>query len=296
VSSHAGPVISQSGEYVVRDCEVCGWAHLDPIPDEGELGLMYERTYYQEDNPGWLDKDRSEQPYWDLEHADKLADWERMLGGGARRLLDVGCSGGLLMEYAVAHGWEAKGIEPSLEAIEEAGRHGLTVHPGLYGDIEIEPGSFDVVHSKLVCEHLPDPRHYLAWCHRALRPGGIATVQIPNDFNPLQLAARDALGKPDWWVAPPFHINYFGFESLERMFEACGFEPILRDTTFPVEWFLLMGEDYVGDGKLGATVHRRRMALETRLEGLGFRRDLHAHLARRGIGREAIVYARKPVA
>ena len=295
MSEHHGPVIARRGDAIVRDCQACGWAHLDPIPDEGELALMYERTYYQEHNPGWLDKDRSEQPYWDLEHADKLDDWERLLGiHGGGRLLDVGCSGGLLMEYAVARGWQALGIEPSTEACEEARSHGLEVREGLYQDSAIEPGSFDVVHSKLVGEHLPAPRHFLEWTAAVLRPGGIATIHVPNDFNALQLAARDALGKDDWWVAPPYHINYFGFESLERLLASCGFEPAGRDTTFPVEWFLLMGEDYVGDGELGSYVHRRRMTLEARLEAVGQRRPLHAHLAAQGVGREAIVHARWP--
>jgi SAM-dependent methyltransferase len=292
MSEHRGPIIARRGDAAVRDCEVCGWAHLDPIPDEGELALMYERTYYQEHNPGWLDKDRSELPYWELEHADKLDDWERLLGTGTAGLLDIGCSGGLLMEAAVARGWEAVGVEPSSEAVEEARSHGLTVHQGLYQDMELEPGSFDVVHSKLVGEHLPSPGHFLDWTARVLRPGGIVSIHVPNDFNRLQLAARDALGKDDWWVAPPFHINYFGFESLERLLERSGFEPVGRDTTFPMEWFLLMGEDYVGNDELGASVHRRRMELETRLEAVGMRRSLHAHLAEQAVGREAIVHAR----
>ena len=294
MTEHAGPIIARRGEHAVRDCTTCGWAHLDPIPDEAELALMYERTYYQEHNPGWLDKDRAEQAYWDLEHADKLDDWERLLGPGPQRLLDVGCSGGLLLEYAVARGWHAEGIEPSTEAVEEVRAHGLTVHEGLYQDSDLAAGSFDVVHSKLVGEHLPAPRAFLAWVARILRPGGIVCVHVPNDFNALQLAARDALGKEDWWVAPPFHINYFGFESLERLLAASDFQPVGRDTTFPVEWFLLMGEDYVGDGELGAYVHKRRMTLETRLEALGMRRSLHAHLAAEGTGREAIVHARWP--
>jgi SAM-dependent methyltransferase len=197
------------------------------------------------------------------------------------------------MEYAVTRGWEAVGIEPSTEAVQEARDQGLTVHPGLYQEIDIEPGSFDVVHSKLVGEHLPDPRHHLRWATRALAPGGIVSMHIPNDFNNLQLAARDALNKPDWWVAPPFHINYFSFESLERLMRSEGLEPVGRDATFPVEWFLLMGEDYVGDEHLGSSVHTRRMTLESHLEELGMRRSLHQYVAGMGVGREAIVHARR---
>jgi SAM-dependent methyltransferase len=291
---HTGPALSRRGEYVVIDCSSCGWAHLDPIPNEAELALMYERTYYQEHYPGWLAKDRAERGYWDLEHADKLADWTRFTGTQTGRVLDVGCSGGLLMEFVIGRGWAAEGIEPSTEAVEEARLHGLEVHQGLYQDVVFEPGSFDVVHSKLVGEHLPDPRHFLEWARAVLVPGGIVTIHVPNDFNLLQLTARDALMKDDWWVAPPFHINYFSFTSLEGLLEKCGFVPVGRDTTFPVEWFLLMGEDYVGNEQCGASIHSKRMLLEERLETLGMRRRFHAHLAEQGVGREAIVHGRAP--
>ena len=292
MSDHRGPVLAEREGHRVIDCAVCGWAHLDPIPDEGELALMYERTYYQEQYPGWLDKDRSEQAYWDLEHADKLEDWRAILGSQDGAVLDVGCSGGLLIEFASRQGWRAEGIEPSSEAVEQARSHGLTVHQGLYHEVSLPEQSFDVVHCKLVAEHLPSPLDYLGWARRLLAPGGVISVHVPNDFNPLQLAARDALRKDDWWVAPPFHINYFSFASLEALLQRAGAEPMARDATFPVEWFLLMGEDYIGNQELGASVHRRRMALETRLEGLGMRRELHAFLAARGAGREAIVHAK----
>ncbi|HST56600.1 MAG TPA: class I SAM-dependent methyltransferase [Solirubrobacteraceae bacterium] len=274
------------------DCARCGWAHLDPLPDEAELALMYEQTYYQELNPGWLEKDRSEQAFWDLEHADKLADWSALLGRETGALLDVGCSSGLLLEYALARRWQVAGVEPSGPAADEARAHGLTIHTGLYQDVELPPGSLDVIHSKLVAEHIPDPRGFLAWAGRLLAPGGVLTVHVPNDFNPLQLAARDELGLEDWWVAPPFHLNYFSFASLERLLAASGFTPVRRDATFPMEWFLLMGENYVGHEELGASAHRRRMLLETQLEAQGCRRALHEHLALRGLGREAIVHAR----
>jgi len=288
---HLGPVVARRGEHVVIDCERCGWAHLDPLPDEREVAAIYGATYYEEANPGWLQKDRDEQPFLDLEHADKLADWKSILGRATGSVLDVGCSGGLLLEYAVAQGWRAEGVEPSAPAASEARSHGLTIHSCMYQDTDLPPKSFDVVHCKLLVEHIPDPVGFLAWASRLLVAGGVCTIHVPNDFNSLQLAARDELALEDWWVAPPFHLNYFSFASLERLLGGHGFTPLLRDATFPMEWFLLMGEDYVRDAQLGAGAHRRRMLLEQRLEGLGQRRELHTHLAQQGLGREAIVHA-----
>jgi SAM-dependent methyltransferase len=289
---HHGRRLAERDGYAVIDCAACGWAHLDPLPDEAELARTYADGYYEHESPGWLEKDRAERAYWDLEHADKLADWSALLGRATGALVDVGCSGGLLIEHAAARGWDAWGVEPSALAVAECRRLGLDVRAGRYQDLELD-AAVDVVHAKLVLEHLHDPRGFLAWAHRALRPGGVLTVQFPNEFNALQLAARAALDLHPWWVAPPFHVNYFGFASFERLLAGAGFAPAGRDATYPMEWFLLAGDDYVRDGALGTACHGRRMRLELALEELGERRALHRHLAGRGLGREAIVHARR---
>jgi SAM-dependent methyltransferase len=291
MTKHEGAILARRGESIVIACEVCGWAHLDPLPSEREVAPIYGDSYYEE-SVGWLQKDRREQSFWDLEHADKLAAWRSILGRETGAVLDVGCSGGLLLEYVLAQGWRCEGIDPSGPAVTEARAHGLTVHSSLYQDVDLPPGSFDVVHSKLLAEHIPDPVGFIEWASRLLVPGGVITIHAPNEFNQLQLAAREALGLDAWWVAPPFHLNYFSFDSLERLLADHGFTPVMRDATFPMEWFLLMGEDYVTDAQLGVSAHQRRMLLEQRLEALGQRRELHAHLARQGLGREAIVHAR----
>lgn len=275
------------------DCRHCGFAHLDPLHSEEELTSLYAERYYEEDNPGWLEKDRSEKPFWDLEHDDKLADWEALLPGGAGTLLDVGCSGGLLVERAVQRGWKAWGIEPSATGVAECRRLGLEVVEGRYQDVGLA-AEVDVVHCKLVMEHLTDPAGYVRWAAHAVRPGGVVSVHVPNEFTSLQLAARDALGLESWWIAPPFHLNYFDFAAIERLLAGAGLRVAGRDATYPMEWFLLAGEDYVRDPGLGASAHRRRMTLEARLEAVGERRALHAWLADRGLGREAIVHAVRP--
>jgi len=291
-SVHRGDVVAERNGYRVIACEECGYRHVDPLPEPAAVSRRYEDGYY-ESNPGWLAKEDSERGYWDLEHADKLADWSELLGQATGRLLDVGCASGMLLDHARAHGWEVTGIEPGGMAHEQALARGLTVHQGLYQDVELPEGSFDVVHSKLVFEHLHDPGHFVAWSRRLLSPGGILTVHAPNEFTSLQRAGRDAVGADDWWVAPPDHVNYWDFDSIQRLLQRSGLVPVGRDATFPVEWFLIMGEDYVHDPEVGRRIHAKRMRLERALEEVGLRRPLHALLAERGLGREAIVHARR---
>src|SRR5262249_1619019 len=156
-------------------------------------------------------------------------------------------------------------------------------------------GTFDAVHLKLVLEHLPEPAEVLARARERLRPGGVVCVQVPNDFNALQTAVQATLATPPWWVAPPYHVNYFDFASLRRLCARVGLRVIREETNFPMEVFLLMGEHYVGNEAVGRACHRRRMVLEERLAAAGLnglRRRLYRALAAEGLGREAIVYAR----
>jgi SAM-dependent methyltransferase len=291
VLQHGGPVLSSRESWDVIDCQSCRFVHLEPIPTDDELTALYASVEYYEEYPGWLDKDERERDYWRLEHVDKIDAWQQLGVPSNGRLLDVGCSGGLLLADARDRGFEVTGIEPSPTAAAHALAKGLTVHEALFQDVDLPPASFDVIHARLLLEHLPDPRDFIAWSSRLLAPNGVLTVQVPNEFNLLQRTAHSVLDKAEWWVAPPFHINYFTFDGLENLITSCGLQPVGRDTTFPVEWFLLMGQDYVGDETVGATIHQQRMLLEQRLELAGERRPLHSYLAARGLGREAIVHA-----
>ncbi len=288
--THAGPVLSSQDGWDVIECEICGFVHLDPIPSESELEALYASATYYHDSPQ-LDKDEAESDYWDFEHKDKIHAWAD-LGWKTGRLLDVGCSGGWLLESAQRAGWDVEGIEPSPACADLAVSKGLSVRQSMFQAVDYPPDSFDVIHSRLLFEHLPDPRLFLRWATRILSPEGVLTVEVPNEFNKLQVKAHLALNTPEWWVAPPFHINYFTFDGLENLLRSSGFRPVMRGATFPVEWFLLMGDNYIDDDEVGRTIHDKRMLWETRLEEIGERRPMHEYLAARSLGRHAIVHAK----
>jgi SAM-dependent methyltransferase len=154
----------------------------------------------------------------------------------------------------------------------------------------------DVVHLNNMLEHVADPLAVLRLAIDRARPGGLICVGVPNDYNALQQTAR-AGGAPPWWLAPPHHLNYFDFASLEALLKRCGLDVAETFTSFPMELFLLMGENYVGNDVVGRQCHLRRKRFDMALEKAGFgdvRRKLYGALAKAGIGREAIIVARKP--
>lgn len=102
------------------------------------------------------------------------------------RALDFGCGAGRASQALAEHAAEVVGVdvsEPMLETARGLDRSGgrctfvLNERPDLSAFAD---GSFDLVYSSLVLQHLPPPlaRSYLAELTRVLRPGGVMAVQV----------------------------------------------------------------------------------------------------------------------
>ena len=108
---------------------------------------------------------------------------------------------------------------------------------------------------------MPSPNETLKLCKGLLKPSGMIYIEVPNDFNGLQ-AELVKKGTDQWWVSVPDHVNYFTFGSLEKLLASLGFETALSTTGFPMEMFLLMGDNYLGNDELGSVCHQKRMNFE----------------------------------
>lgn len=96
-----------------------------------------------------------------------------------KKVLDVGCGGGILSEAMAAAGAEVSGIDLSEKALKVAKLHLL--ESGLKVDYQLisaeafaaqKPGEFDVVTCMEMLEHVPDPASIVAACARLVKPGG----------------------------------------------------------------------------------------------------------------------------
>ena len=100
-------------------------------------------------------------------------------GLAGRRVLDVGCGGGILAEAMAHRGAEVTGIDlgeaPLAVARLHAREQGVSVD---YGCISVEemadeyPGEFDVVTCLEMLEHVPDPASVVRACMALVKPGG----------------------------------------------------------------------------------------------------------------------------
>lgn len=293
---HKGPVRDALDDFTVIDCEICGFAHVTPLPSEADLAAHYEKDYYARIKPDYLARAKADEPWAKLGFDDRLDILEANLPRDRRRLLDVGSGPGFFAAHARARGWAAEGIEPSAQACAHARGLDVPVTRGPFDDRAAEQlGSFDAVTLTNVLEHVPDPAAVLMRAHGCLAEHGLVCVTVPNDYNGFQETLR-ANGAAPWWIAPPHHLNYFGFDSLSRLLSRVGFQEIQRTTSFPMEMFALMGELYMGNDALGRACHQSRVAFDTAFAKAGqgeVRRQFYQALASAGFGREAVIVAQK---
>jgi 2-polyprenyl-6-hydroxyphenyl methylase/3-demethylubiquinone-9 3-methyltransferase len=104
-----------------------------------------------------------------------------------KRLVDVGCGGGILTEGLAKAGADALGVDLSEDLIDIADLHGLetgvTAH---YQKISAEtlaaeqPASFDHVTCMEMLEHVPDPASIIQACATLVKPGGMVFFSTLN--------------------------------------------------------------------------------------------------------------------
>ena len=108
-------------------------------------------------------------------------DWiDGLAALAGKRVLDVGCGGGILSDAMARRGANVLGIDLAGKALKVAQLHALEAStPRVeYREVAAEalademPGSFDVVTCMEMLEHVPEPASVVAACSRLVRPGG----------------------------------------------------------------------------------------------------------------------------
>ncbi|MBA4193273.1 MAG: bifunctional 3-demethylubiquinol 3-O-methyltransferase/2-polyprenyl-6-hydroxyphenol methylase [Comamonadaceae bacterium] len=105
---------------------------------------------------------------------------DSLAGIAGKRVLDVGCGGGILADAMARKGADVLGIDLSVKALRVAQLHALEAStPRVeYREVSTEdlaaeqPGSFDVVTCMEMLEHVPDPASIVQACSTLVKPGG----------------------------------------------------------------------------------------------------------------------------
>lgn len=115
-------------------------------------------------------------------------EWiDRYVGVQGKRVIDVGCGGGILSEALAAKGADVTGIDLSDRALSVARLHlHESGHKVNYRKISAEemaaeqPASFDLVCCMEMLEHVPDPASTVRACAQMVKPGGQVVFSTLN--------------------------------------------------------------------------------------------------------------------
>ncbi len=134
----------------------------------------------------WWDPNSEFRPLHEINPL-RLAWIDRLAPLAGKRVVDVGCGGGILAEAMAGLGAQVTGIDLAEKPLRVAELHGLESGVKVrYERISAEdiaarePGAFDVVTCMEMLEHVPDPASTVRACARLVRPGGTVFFSTIN--------------------------------------------------------------------------------------------------------------------
>jgi 2-polyprenyl-6-hydroxyphenyl methylase/3-demethylubiquinone-9 3-methyltransferase len=127
----------------------------------------------------WWDPDSEFRP---LHQINPLRlDWiDQQVRLAGKRVVDIGCGGGILSDAMARRGAKVLGIDLATKALRVAQLHALEAEtPNVeYREVAAEalaaemPGQFDAVTCMEMLEHVPDPASVVRACATLVKPGG----------------------------------------------------------------------------------------------------------------------------
>ncbi len=148
--------------------------------DETELQKFAELAHK------WWDKTSEFKPLHEINPL-RLAYINDAVSLAGKRVLDVGCGGGILSESMHFMGADVTGIDLGEKALNVAKLHQLESGAKVaYQLISVEqlaaeqPASFDVVTCMEMLEHVPDPASIVRACAKLVKPGGTVFFSTIN--------------------------------------------------------------------------------------------------------------------
>jgi len=149
-------------------CRECGLGRTLPPPEISEL--------FYEENVRYDELFSSRYVLYKKFAVSLLSALDGLVKANGKRLLDVGCGGGFLVEAAQDMGFRAEGIEANHNLVEWCKRRNLKVRGGDVSMLEETGEHYDVVVLSAILEHVLEPQLLLASCKNLLAPGGIMLI------------------------------------------------------------------------------------------------------------------------
>jgi len=220
-------------------------------------GLFTEYAYFSSYSDSWLAHVKA--------YVDMIA--VRLRLSAASQVIELGSNDGYLLQYFLAKGVPALGIEPAQNVAEAALARGVPTLAKLFGrqtarQLVAEGTQADLLVGNNVLAQVPDLNDFVTGMKLLLKPGGVITMEFPHLMRLMQENQFDTIYHE--------HFSYFSFMTAERIFAAHGL------TLFDVEELPTHGGSlriYARHAEDSSrSVSERATKLRAREESAGFNR------------------------
>lgn len=208
-----------TGGYRVVLCVGCGAAFSDTEITQQAYDELYARQSRYAAGPAAhaTDSDRDSARFRAM-----AAEIGALVPERSARIVDVGCANGGMLAALKERGFtHLFGIDPSPGCVERTSAiPGVAARVGSLFDMPSDVGPFDVLVLSHVLEHVRDVKAALANIKRAMKPGAVLYVEVPDASRYADFA---------WSPFQDFnteHINHFSLVTLANVLRVCGYRPL----------------------------------------------------------------------
>lgn len=218
------------------ECKVCGsLVSLQDTPPEQALVRDDETDFYGKKY--WLEHQQVALGHPDIhtrarnDLTERNLHWLKTLlkyRVPPAKVLELGCSHGSFVALLRQAGYDATGVEMSPWVVEFGRKtFGVPISVGPIENLDVVPGSLDVIALMDVLEHLPDPVATMAHCLKLLRPDGLLLIQTPQFKEELAYSKLVEMNARFLEMLIPVEHSYlFSDRSVTRLFQQIGAEHI----------------------------------------------------------------------
>lgn len=208
------PIGTRNG-YEIFACGACGFTFVHPYPTADQLTDYYASTY-RDASAGFYPKLKSRK----RRALVKSLRFFRHVRG--RKVLDIGCGGGVMVEAFRRLGADAHGVDISGNSIEFTRRNfpGCTFYCENFDAMSRRDLRFDFMFSSELMEHIAGPHGCLAMIDALSGPGTRIYVATPDAGH--QAVPEDVFTWTD--LCPPEHLQRFNRSNMAHLFDQYGFD------------------------------------------------------------------------
>ena len=205
------------------------YAHQPPVTDFAPHGLQHRgvwlRLYYLKYFRGYHHLNVSRNPILSslghfLSHRPLHFDSPAFQPDGV--FLDYGCGTGNTVAFAQYTGWTAEGIEINPGAASAGRDAGIAVDHGSIETLEVRVNRYSYIMSSHCLEHVPDVWRLFRAFFRALKPGGVLAIDVPN----ADSISVERFRAFSFYLGMPVHVNLFTPISMRLLALSTGFVDI----------------------------------------------------------------------